>query len=74
MSFKREVEVLSGLQALAELRDMIIFPISVKLAGNKKRLEAQSLPKWQLNGRFSFGAAEAKLFLILHRLREEFIQ
>ena len=45
MSFKREVEILNGLQALAELRDMIIFSISVELAGNKKRLEAQSLPK-----------------------------
>ena len=42
---KREVEILNVLQALAEVRDMIIFSISVELAGDKKKLEAQGLPK-----------------------------
>ena len=42
---KRKVEILNGQQALAERRDMIIFSVSVELAGNKKRLEAQSLSK-----------------------------
>ena len=35
-----EVEILNGPQALAELRDIIIFSISVALVGDKKKLEA----------------------------------
>ena len=31
---KREVEILNVLQALTELRDMIIFSVSVELAGD----------------------------------------
>ena len=31
---RREVEILNVRQALAELRDMIIFPVSVELAGD----------------------------------------
>ena len=31
---RREVEILNVLQALAELRDMIIFSVSVELAGD----------------------------------------
>ena len=32
----REVEILNGPQALVELRDIIIFSISVELVGDKK--------------------------------------
>ena len=32
---RREVEKLNVLQALAELRDMIIFSVSVELAGDR---------------------------------------
>ena len=42
---KREVEVLNGLQAMAELRDKIIFSVSLELAGDNKKLEAQSWSK-----------------------------
>ena len=43
MPFKvlqREVKILNGSQALAELRDMIISSISVELVGDKKKLKA----------------------------------
>ena len=32
---RREIEILNVLQALAELRDMIIFSVSVELAGDR---------------------------------------
>ena len=38
--FRREVKILNGPQAISELRDMIIFLISVELVGDKNRLEA----------------------------------
>ena len=41
MSFKvlrREVEILNGPEAFVELRDIIIFSISVQLVGDKKIL------------------------------------
>ena len=40
---RREVEILNGPRALVELRDIIIFSISVKLVGNRKKLEAWGL-------------------------------
>ena len=37
---RREVEILNGQEALVELRDIIIFSISVELVSGKKKLEA----------------------------------
>ena len=42
---KREVEILNGPEALVELRDIIIFSISVGVVGDKKKLEAWGLSK-----------------------------
>jgi hypothetical protein len=42
---RREVEILNGPEALVELRDIIIFSISVEVVGDKKKLEAWGLSK-----------------------------
>ena len=44
-TLRREVEILNGPEALVELRDIIIFSISVQLVGDKKKLEAWGLSK-----------------------------
>ena len=42
---RREVEILNGPEALVELKDIIIFSISVGVVGGKKKLEAWGLSK-----------------------------
>ena len=64
---RRKVEILNGPEALVELRDIIIFSISVGVVGDKKKLEAWGLSKQQLNGKFGFGTVNARFFPILEK-------
>jgi hypothetical protein len=42
---RREVGILNGPETLVELRDIIIFSISVEVVGDKKKLKACGLSK-----------------------------